>query len=269
MERDRNPIPMERRGDFAARAPRPGTYRPDTICDGWETPTFAVRVASVRGAAHRRLGVVRQDAAEVQLHAATGAVVFAVADGASAARLSDVGAETAAALAVVGLMVALDRDPDDIDWTDIVEWTSDEMLGRLGRSAEEVAEAYATTLVAGVVRVEADGVRRVTLVQIGHTAAWLQHCGLYFPLLDTDLDRPGAILPEAAVARPVIAELPADAVLLIGTDGFGDPLGDGTGAVGALFTQLFATRPAPLDVAHALDLHGNADDRTLIAIWDA
>jgi hypothetical protein len=266
MELDGNRIPM-RASAFAARAPRPGTYRPDTICDGWETRSFAVRVASVRGAAHRRLGVARQDAAEVQLHTATGAVVFAVADGESGALLSDVGAETAAALAVVGLMVALDRDPDSIDWTDVVEWTSEEMLGRLGRSAEEVAEAYATTLVAGVVRLEADGVRRVTMVQIGHSAAWLQHCGLYFPLLDTDLDRAGATLPTAIAARPVTVELPDGAVLLVGTDGFGDPLGDGTGDLGALFTQLFATRPAPLDVAHALDLPGAADDRTLIAIW--
>ncbi|MEU1389273.1 MULTISPECIES: protein phosphatase 2C domain-containing protein [unclassified Nonomuraea] len=58
-------------------------------------------------------------------------------------------------------------------------------------------------------------------------------------------------------------------VLLVGTDGFGDPLGDGDGRVGALFAEHLAAPPSPLWLAHLLDFSGEAfdGDRTLLALW--
>jgi hypothetical protein len=58
-------------------------------------------------------------------------------------------------------------------------------------------------------------------------------------------------------------------VLLIGTDGFGDPLGDGTGPVGAHFAVRLARPRPPIAFAHDLDFSRETfdDDRTLLAIW--
>ena len=63
--------------------------------------------------------------------------------------------------------------------------------------------------------------------------------------------------------------LAAEAVLLVGTDGIGDPLGDGSGKVGELFARMLAQPPPPLALAHLLDFSRDTfdDDRTLIAIW--
>ena len=64
-------------------------------------------------------------------------------------------------------------------------------------------------------------------------------------------------------------ELAADSVLLVGTDGFGDPLGDGDGQIGQLFTQHLTSPPIPRALAHLLDFSRETfdDDRTLLAIW--
>ncbi|MGH3832079.1 MAG: hypothetical protein ACRDRS_16810 [Pseudonocardiaceae bacterium] len=58
-------------------------------------------------------------------------------------------------------------------------------------------------------------------------------------------------------------------VLLVGTDGFGDPLGDGSGLVGDLFREVLASPPPPLGLAHALDFSRETfdDDRTLLVVW--
>jgi hypothetical protein len=58
-------------------------------------------------------------------------------------------------------------------------------------------------------------------------------------------------------------------VLLVGTDGFGDPLGAGDGAVGALFAGALRVPPPPLGLAHLLDFSRETfdDDRTLVAVW--
>jgi len=71
--------------DFEPKPPELRPYRADTVCDGWSTPRFTMRLASVRGYSHRYAGTPRQDEADVAFHPATGAVVFAVADGVSGA----------------------------------------------------------------------------------------------------------------------------------------------------------------------------------------
>jgi hypothetical protein len=59
-------------------------------------------------------------------------------------------------------------------------------------------------------------------------------------------------------------------VLLLGTDGIGDPLGSGQGGVGNLFRELFSgTEPPSLvEFANAVDFSRETfdDDRTLIAV---
>jgi len=89
--------------------------------------------------------------------------------------------------------------------------------------------------------------------------------------------------PDAAVVSSGVAALPyvpdplpfaafdllPHEVLLVGTDGFGDPLGDGTGQVGQLFARHLAAPPPPRGLAHLLDFSRETfdDDRTLLAVW--
>src|SRR5262245_3359179 len=72
--------------DFEPKPPSPtDTYRPDTIFDGWSAGQYTIRMASVRGYAHRYSGSPRQDDAAAAFEPGSGAVIFAVADGVSSA----------------------------------------------------------------------------------------------------------------------------------------------------------------------------------------
>jgi hypothetical protein len=86
-----------------------------------------------------------------------------------------------------------------------------------------------------------------------------------------------AVIAETAViALPRVPDLdvrggplaPGEA-LLVGTDGFGVPLGDSTGPVGAHFAARLARPRPPVAFAHDLDFSRETfdDDRTLLAIW--
>jgi hypothetical protein len=79
-----------------------------------------------------------------------------------------------------------------------------------------------------------------------------------------------ASLPRIpARIAPAGVGLSPDSVLLIGTDGFGDPLGDGDGKLGRLFAENLRTPPHGRGLAHLLDFSRETfdDDRTLVALW--
>jgi hypothetical protein len=261
---------------FEPRPPAPRPYRPDTMCDGWSTADLHVRLASVRGYAHRYEGTSRQDAAEVRAHPPTGAVVFAVADGVSSARWSDEGANRACHHALGQILTALDRDPGRVDWAAILGGVAAGMCRDFGRDPKAVADRYATTLVTGVAWPGRDGLR-ATMVQVGDSAAWVLRDRRYTALLEHKMTRASAVTDSAVAplpypperVKPVDVDLSPGDVLLVGTDGIGDPLGDGTGLVGALIADVFSEVPSPLGLAHALDFARETfdDDRTLVAIW--
>ena len=68
---------------------------------------------------------------------------------------------------------------------------------------------------------------------------------------------------------PVEFRLFPGTALLVGTDGFGDPLGDGDGKVGHLFAGHLRTPPPARGLAHLLDFSRDTfdDDRTLVVLW--
>ncbi|MEU9335045.1 protein phosphatase 2C domain-containing protein [Streptomyces sp. NPDC048290] len=268
------------------KPPPADPYRPDTFFDGWSTSRLTVRLASVRGDQHRFGGVPRQDDAVVAWHEPTGTVVFAVADGVSAAPLSHIGATLACRTAVGDLLAQLDEDRSEPDWPRVLQAAAYQLLMRVAAGREpgereraEAARTLATTLVAGTVAPRRDGDLQVTLVRAGDSSAWCLRAGDYAPLFrDTDGDtESGGISSTAVVAlprlsgrpRPISYTLPGDSVLLVGTDGFGVPLGDGTGMVGAHFAQHLAEPPEPRGLAHLLDFSRETfdDDRTLLAVW--
>jgi hypothetical protein len=277
------PIVVENKIEEFESAP-PGTrpYIPDTVCDGWSTDRVAVRMASVRGYMHRYAAVPRQDDADLAFDPATGAVVFAVADGVSSATHAHIGAAAACRAAVDAILGALSApEAAGPDWPAVLDAAAVAVTGQaagiLGRppaDGEETERLVATTLVAGYLRPSATGLRG-SVAAIGDSSAWLYRAGRYEPVLPVKESgylvsaavSPLPRLPET-IAQAVLA-LDADAVLLVGTDGFGDPLGDGDGKVGALFAKHLAAPPPPLEFAHLLDFSRETfdDDRTLIAIW--
>ncbi|MER5756545.1 protein phosphatase 2C domain-containing protein [Streptomyces sp. NPDC002088] len=266
----------------------PGQYDfdfPDTECDGWSTTELAMRFASVRGAKHRYYRQPRQDAARAAVHAATGSIVFAVADGVSSASSSEQGAVAACQAALDRLLHLLDQPGEPIDLRDVACHAADRLreltrwrLGGRDPEFSEVAGLYATTLVAGVVRPHPGG-PLVELCRIGDSGAWTldRSRGQFLPLFPTKTGSDVLLVSSTVTPLPHVPDpleqtsrrLSSHEALLIGTDGFADPLGDGDGQVGSLFARHLAHPPPPLWFAHLLDFSRETfdDDRTLLTIW--
>jgi serine/threonine protein phosphatase PrpC len=277
------PAVLERPGPVFE--PKPSTasaYRPDSIADGWSTGHFTVRLASVRGYDHRYSGAPRQDDMAVAHHPRTGAVVFAVADGVSAAPLSHIGATAACRAALSSILAGLDSPEERVDWQGLVQaaaWQICEQaklvlgLPEVNRGAAD--EQMATTLVAGMVLPKQAG-PEVSLIQVGDTSAWRLHGDTYYNLLDSKHNPDAAVFSSAVTALPRVPQVRASVgtlapgeTLLVGTDGFGDPLGSGRGAVGRHFAEALAEVPPILKFANDLDFSRETfdDDRTLFALW--
>ncbi|MER5884621.1 protein phosphatase 2C domain-containing protein [Streptomyces sp. NPDC001941] len=267
-----------------ARPPAADTYRPDTLFDGWSTPGVTLRLASVRGDAHRADGSPRQDDLSVAFHEPTGAVVFAVADGVSRCPQSHVGATLACRTAVADVLRQLGGPGRAVDWQRTLSAAAFQLFMRVTGGADPTPEQrqeaegqYATTLVTGLVEPGVRGQLRVCLVSVGDTGAWLLYGGEFRPLVTADKDGEGvysakvSALPRLpAVIEPKWYDVPVGGALLIGTDGFGDPLGGGSGPVGRELARVLASPPRqPGELAHALDFSRETedDDRTLLAFW--
>ena len=269
--------------EFEPKPPPTGTYRPDTIFDGWSTEQVTIRLASVRGYSHRYNAAPRQDDAGVAFDPASGAVIFAVADGVSSARQSHLGAAAACHIAVNNAAGQLAAGQGPVDWTQVVNAAAAELtmcatnlLDQDHPESEAVEELLATTLVAGCVMPTSRGLE-ASVIQIGDSGVWILQNGRYRSVLEQKHHPEAPIISSAVSPLPRIPDrlspaefrLPLDSVLLVGTDGFGDPLGDGDGKVGHLFAEHLRTPPAPRALAHLLDFSRETfdDDRTLLGIW--
>lgn len=287
--------------EFEAKAP--GQYAfdfPDSECDGWSTAGPAgltLRSASVRGAKHRYYRQPRQDAARAAVHESTGGIAFAVADGVSSATSSEFGALEACRAVLERMLYLLSGQPGQpgecaqpgqqapLDFQDVARHAAERLrqlaqwrLGGQEPTVSDVAALYATTLVAGTVLPDPAG-PLVELFRIGDSGAWLldTSTGRYEPLFGLKSDADTVVVSNVVTPLPSVpdqlerttARLTPGRVLLVGTDGFGDPLGDGDGQVGALFASQLAVPPAPLWLAHLLDFSRETfdDDRSLLAVW--
>ncbi|MFJ8432579.1 protein phosphatase 2C domain-containing protein [Kitasatospora sp. NPDC094019] len=270
---------------FEPAPPSGPSYRPDTVFDGWSSEYLTVRLASVRGYAHRFHGRPREDDVAVALHRPSGALVFAVADGVSAAEQPHIGATLACRAAVDFVLAQLDvvGGPEEVAWetlTDHAAWQLAEHAARVrGLPTADVAQAerlLATTLLAGAAVRARDGLD-VTLVPVGDSGAWVLSGGRFTAVPGVAPAERGDVASAAVVALPrrprnavvVRHQLLPDQALLLGTDGFAGPFGDGTGKVGELFAEHLAVVPEPRALAHLLDFSRETfdDDRTLLAIW--
>ncbi|MGA5820529.1 protein phosphatase 2C domain-containing protein [Kitasatospora sp. NPDC094028] len=282
------PIELDRPVDrFEPRPPSGSSYRPDTVFDGWSSEHLRVRLASVRGYGHRANGRLREDDVAIALHD-SGVLVFAVADGVSGAEQSHLGATLACRTAVDTVTRQLDggRRPEQLDWATVLHHAAYQLVAQttkileLPRDDTEAAQRLmATTLVTGVAAPITLGLD-VHLVCVGDSGAWVLSQGGRF-LRMTPARRGGG----RGVASSAVTALPCKVLdprvhrttvlgadrLLVGTDGFGDPLGDGTGPVGRLFAEHLAPTLEPRGLAHLLDFSRETfdDDRTLLVVWPA
>lgn len=271
--------------EFEARPP--GQYGfdfPDTECDGWSTSSLCMRFASVRGAKHRYYRQPRQDAARAAVHEETGGIVFAVADGVSSASRAELGAVEACRSAVERILHLLSSGERSLDFRDVALFCAERLrqlaawwLG--GREPEpgEVAGLYATTLVAGMVRPDPSG-PVVEVFRIADSVAWVLDgsSGRYHPLFSSKTGSDTLLVSNEVTPLPRVPDalehtsvrLEPGHTLLVGTDGFADPLGDGDGRVGALFAHQLNASPSPAWLAHVLDFSRETfdDDRTLLMI---
>jgi hypothetical protein len=272
--------------EFEARPPSQYAFDfPDSECEGWSTDDLTLRFASVRGAKHRYYRQPRQDAARAAVHEATDSIVFAVADGVSSAAESHQGAIEVCRAAVERILHLLDQASGPLDPADVAAHAAERLrqlaqwrLGVTQPGPADVARLYATTLVAGAVRPTAEGLG-VELFRVGDSGAWLldRASGGYRPLFGSKTGSDALLVSNEVSPLPRIPDrletatgrLEEPWTLLVGTDGFGDPLGEGDGQVGALFAHHLTTPPPPLWLGHVLDFTRETfdDDRTLLALW--
>jgi serine/threonine protein phosphatase PrpC len=257
--------------------------------DGWGTDRFILRAASLRGQLHRYLGVPRQDDLALSYHHASGRLVVAVADGLSVAAQSHFGATMAVRYAVQWLTERLSADDSvvTIDWLELFQHTAWQIVEQGGllfafeRSVEPAKAAeniLATTLVCAVIDFPREGgVTTVRAACVGDSSVWVLTDRTYSQVLGGKGEAENSIassevlgLPRVPLrVSPTTVEIPIGGVILVGTDGFGDPLGIGEGAVGQLFAQKLVHPPTMIEFAHLLDFSRETfdDDRTLVAVW--
>jgi serine/threonine protein phosphatase PrpC len=260
-------------------------FRPDVVIDGWSTDTVTVRGVSQRGHLHRYNGAPRQDDFAVH-HLPNGRVIVLVADGVSGATQSHIGASTAIKQAAEWLHSQLADDVADTDWPAMLKsaaWALNERAqSLLGLDAPDPVSAeqhLATTLVCAVIESTGAGALRAYLVGAGDSPAWLLSAGQFVEVLAGKSVADSGIATSAVVGlprvptevTPQVVDVASDDVLLIGSDGVGDPLGAGQGGVGDLFREVLTTPSVPslIEFAHAVDFSRETfdDDRTLVAVW--
>jgi serine/threonine protein phosphatase PrpC len=260
-------------------------FRPDVAIDGWSTDAITVRGASLRGHLHRYNGAPRQDDFALH-HLPDGRVIALVADGVSGAPQSHIGASTATRQGAEWLHTNLGQDLAATDWVSLLKstaWALNERAQTLFGLAEpdpvRAEEQLATTLMCAVIEPVGPGALRAYLVGAGDSAAWLLSSGQFTQILGGKAEPESGITSSAVVGlprvatevSPIVVDVNGDDVLLIATDGIGDPLGTGQSGVGNLFRDVL-TRPCPpslIEFAHAVDFSRETfdDDRTLVAVW--
>lgn len=260
-------------------------FRPDVVLDGWSTAAMTLRGVSQRGHLHRHNGAPRQDDFAIH-HLPDGRVVVLVADGVSQSPQSHLGASIAVAQAADWIRTNLGPDTADLDWSALIKNTAYALAARaqtlFGLDAPDPVRAeqeLATTLVCAIVEPVEPGLLRTHMVGVGDSGAWVLADGKFIDVVGGKAPVAGGVASSEVSAlprvptqlEPTIFEFLSGAVLLVGTDGIGDPLGDGHGSVGDLFRGLL-DRPCPpslIEFAHTVDFSRETydDDRTLVAVW--
>jgi len=264
--------------------------RPDTILDGIVVngpdgaPSATVRAASVRGLSHRHYARVRQDDYALRVTPDSRYLVVCVADGVSSGDLSHFAALWAAQDGTDELCQRLARNgPDELPWPEFLAWVADRIVERAGHQVEgigsdprEVAQRMAAALTYAVMDLTGEE-RAVHLLTVGDTSGWvLGRDGDWRPqqpVKNADVDIHSSAVSALPILsgtpRPVRTSVAPGEALVVMTDGIGDPLGNGSGAVGRFLARSWGDPPADFAFAAQVGFARRSfdDDRTAVAVW--
>jgi serine/threonine protein phosphatase PrpC len=154
-------------------------------------------------------------------------------------------------------------------------------VGTIGETKSDIATAalryLATTLVCAVItKNPGEGGLVAQVITVGDSGVWLLSDARFHAVAGGKDDSSGITSNDVAplpyvpdVIEPIEILVKPGEVLLLGTDGFGEPLGSGDGDLGLLFKAVLETIPSTVNFANALDFTRKyfVDDRTLVAIW--
>ncbi|KUL21923.1 protein phosphatase 2C domain-containing protein [Actinoplanes awajinensis] len=287
----------------AIRARVPRMFRtppPDIVIDGAEAGRLTFRATSVRGAGHQERGEPRQDAYAVRFTRDQRWLAGCVADGVSAAKRSHEAAAVICEIVAQSLidhLVAYPPPPGASGWAAELPWSptvtaANDAVTDLARpfltkattattlTFEQVRAVMSATALAFAVETEPapNGGHRAMLANLsGDSAAFLLTGGAWLPLTAVKND-------GAAIFSSGVRSLPADVrvapnafylfpgqVLLVMTDGLGDPFGSGAGSVADFLRTRWAAPPDPLAFAQQVAFLRKSftDDRTAVVLWPA
>lgn len=233
------------------------------------------RAVSLRGEAHVLLGQARQDAFGLLAGSDDRWLVCGVADGLGAEAYSAFGADAALRDGLAALAEQLDPGRDDEPDLEVAVGAAVDGTVRRAEELQVPPHAVSTTLVLAAVRAEPGLEERECLVvSVGDSHALVLRASgrwEYLTPFDPDLceNVVDAYLPEAPEGLVcTTAELAPGDVLVIATDGFTTPLGDGTSTLGRHLAERWQPKPRDL-MAFMVDLTfpGHHDDRTVLAVW--
>jgi hypothetical protein len=244
---------------------------PDISAAKRQIDGLELRGVSFRGTAHEFFDEPRQDS--FAFAANDKWVVLAVSDGIGSCQSSHHGS----AAAVTAIAAAVETGAlDPQDGAEVLVTAAD-----AGRQAAEALvlptdSVSATLTVAAVERTPQDDGSRHTIIHVaGDSPALLLHpVDARWTYLTPRDDGPSNVVrswvPDRAHDYVSFGfHLPATAVLVLASDGFTTPLGDGQGPLGADLAARWG--PGPRDLLPFLvDLSFNAyhDDKTVVALWN-
>ena len=263
------------------------TYRPDTLLDGWATDYCTIRAASLRGTSHRCFGQPRQDDLTIKVRDDLPAIIITVADGVSNASHSHIASTVATRYISQRLCKRESFLEAPINWDELMRDASDAIVDHMSSLSTDMSKKLcdihalvATTIISAVIYPSQINLGSLSaeVCCVGDSGAWILQEGRILPILGGKQKVGHLIYDEATDCLPQPRPKPSikrleiskDSVFLIGTDGFGDPLGDGTCQVGRLYSSVLSRRiPSIIEFGHMLDftLATFFDDRTLVAVW--
>jgi serine/threonine protein phosphatase PrpC len=220
-------------------------------------------------------------------------VVVAVADGVGSGRLSHVASNIVTQHGCQLVTARLATTPAaELDWGEILEVMAKKVLNagrrRMSVAADDPPPAFAdvarlmsTTILFVVLEMmpRPDGHLTAYVMAHGDTSAWiLRHGRDAWEPLQAVKNASAEVATSATAALPYVPASRPDAlvltvgpqdVLLLASDGIGDPLSDGAGPVGAFLADRWRTAPEPLAFAAHVDFarRSHDDDRTAVALW--
>ncbi len=225
--------------------------------DGGDADWCALRAASIAGVRHRLSGQPGQDSFAWACH--PDGLVVAVADGLGGVPGSNHTAGRAVTAAVDAVVAA--GGPHDA-----------QLAAGLAAANEAAGGGGATTLVLGLI----PRLGEVLLARVGDSTAFLMYeegrrwRELFESPTDDAIVTATAALPSARVTPELAGTtLGADDVLLLATDGVGDPWRDGPATVAPALAAALTRRPGPLELAQlaSFSRQGCHDDRTMLVVW--